>query len=61
MGKVEVLIPLPQGGREIPLERVRRIRKSVEEGIERVVMPFLKRVEAQSRIPNSKRRYRSAA
>jgi len=41
--------------RTLPEEEMQRIRDSVTEGVERVVKPFLKRVEAQShvRLPDS--------
>lgn len=52
---------IPQVGRKIPLEQVERIRASVARGIEEVVNPFIERVKKQLRIPDSKRRYQSAA
>ena len=41
--------------RTLPGEEMQKLRDSVTEGVERVVKPFLKRVEAQShvRLPDS--------
>lgn len=57
MGSKEAQIP--RVGRGVSPEQVERIRASVVRGVEEVVKPFLRRVAAQSRIPYSRRRYRS--
>ncbi len=59
--KADVRVNDHQEERTLPLKDVEEIRRSVAEGVERVVKPFWRRVEAQSRIRNRNIRIRSAA
>ncbi|OGD89098.1 hypothetical protein A3J17_02015 [Candidatus Curtissbacteria bacterium RIFCSPLOWO2_02_FULL_40_11] len=49
---------MEQEPRYVSKEEMQRMRESVKKGVERVVHPFLRRVEAQSHIRPSKVKYK---
>ena len=60
-GTGDVRVNEHQEERTLPLEDVEAIRRSVASGVERVVKPFLRRVNAQMKVRDRGIRYRSAA